>query len=122
MLMRSHVRLGRIFGVDIGLHYSWVVIAVMIALSLAGHFGATHPDWDGSVVWASAILTALLFFIALVAHELAHALVARAQGMPVRSITLFALGGVAQIEGEPADAKSEFRMAIVGPLASAVIG
>jgi Zn-dependent protease/CBS domain-containing protein len=120
--MRSHVKLGRIFGVEIGLHYSWILIALMIAVSLAERFGATHPDWDAAVVWASAILTALLFFMTLVAHELAHSLVARAQGLPVRSITLFALGGVAQIEGEPADAKSEFRMAIAGPLASVVIG
>jgi len=120
--MRSHIKLGRVFGVEIGLHYSWLIIAVMIATSLSGYFQATHPGWDTAVVWASAGLTALLFFMALVAHELAHALVAKAQGLPVRAITLFALGGVAQIEGEPANAKSEFRMAIVGPLASAVIG
>ncbi len=74
------------------------------------------------MVWASAALTALLFFTTLVAHELAHAVVAKSQGLQVRSITLFALGGVAQIEGEPATARHEFQMAIVGPLTSAVIG
>ena len=120
--MRSHIKLGRVFGVEIGLHYSWLVIGLMIVLSLADHFQFTHPEWDSAVVWASAGLTALLFFTTLVAHELAHALVAKRQGLTVRSITLFALGGVAQIEGEPATARHEFQMAIVGPLASAVIG
>ncbi|MGE5644324.1 MAG: M50 family metallopeptidase [Acidobacteriota bacterium] len=120
--MRSHVKLGRIFGIEIGLHYSWILIALMIAVSLADLFGSTHPDWGVPVVWASALLTALLFFVALVAHELSHSLVAKSQGLPVRSITLFALGGVAQIEGEPANAKAEFRMAIAGPIASAAIG
>lgn len=120
--MRSHIKLGRAFGVEIGLHYSWIVIGLMIVFSLADHFQSTHPDWDSAVVWASAGLTALLFFTTLVAHELAHAVVAKNQGLQVRSITLFALGGVAQIEGEPATARHEFQMAIVGPLASALIG
>jgi Zn-dependent protease len=120
--MRSHVRLGRVFGVEIGLHYSWVLIALLIAFTLAGHFEAMHPDWGAGVIWASSILTAVLFFVALTAHELSHALVARAHRLPVKSITLFALGGVAQIEKDPQDARTEFWMAIVGPIASAVIG
>jgi Zn-dependent protease len=120
--MRSHIKLGRVFGVEIGLHYSWIVIGVLIVFSLAEHFQFTHPEWDSAVVWASAALTALLFFTTLVMHELAHAVVANREGLPVRSITLFALGGVAQIEEEPATARQEFQMAIVGPLASAVIG
>lgn len=120
--MRSSIRLGKIFGVEIGLHYSWLLIAGLIATSLAGHFQSMHPEWSGGVVWASSALTALLFFAALVGHELSHALVARAEGLPVRSITLFALGGVAQIEREAETAKSEFWMAVVGPLASAAIG
>jgi len=120
--MRSHINLGRVFGIEIGLHYSWLLIAVMIAVSLASHFGATHPEWDPAAVWAAAVLTALLFFVTLLAHEMAHSLVARSRGLPVRSITLFALGGVAQIEKEPQDARTEFWMAIAGPLASVAIG
>ncbi|HEX8984165.1 MAG TPA: site-2 protease family protein [Bryobacteraceae bacterium] len=120
--MRTHIRLGQIFGIEIGLNYSWLIAGAMITFSLAGYFGRTHEGWTQEGVWASALLTALLFFAALVAHELSHALVARSQGIPVKAITLFALGGVAQIEGEPPDAGSEFRMAIVGPLASAAIG
>ena len=74
------------------------------------------------MVWITAIGTGLLFFAALLLHELAHSLVAKAHGMRVRSITLFALGGVSQIESDPPDAKTEFWMAIAGPLTSAGIG
>lgn len=120
--MEAQIKLGRVFGIEIGLHYSWLIIALLITLSLAGHFHAENADWGEGVIWALALLTAALFFAAIVAHELAHAMVARARGLPVRSITLFALGGVAQIEKEPDDAKTEFWMAIVGPGASIVIG
>ena len=120
--MEAQIKLGRIFGVEIGLHYSWLIIALLIAFSLAGHFGAAHPDWGRGVIWGMAIITAFLFFAAIVAHELSHAMVARRRGLPVRSITLFALGGVAQLEKEPEDAKTEFLVSIVGPIASAVIG
>ena len=102
--MEAQIKLGRIFGVEIGLHYSWLIIALLIAFSLAGHFGAAHPDWGRGVIWGMAVVTALLFFAAIVAHELSHALVARRRGLPVRSITLFALGGMAQLEKEPEDA------------------
>jgi Zn-dependent protease len=68
-----HLKLGRIFGVEIGLHYSWLIIVLLIAFSLAGHFGAAHPDWGRGVIWSMAIITALLFFAAVVAHELSHA-------------------------------------------------
>src|SRR5262249_12472142 len=69
-----------------------------------------------------ALITALLFFASIVAHELSHAAVANARGMPVKSITLFALGGVANVERESVDAKSEFWMSIVGPITSVVLG
>ena len=73
-------------------------------------------------MWASAIITGLLFFTALLLHELAHSLVAKARGMRVQAITLFALGGVSQIETNVPDAKTEFWMAIAGPITSAAIG
>jgi Zn-dependent protease len=120
--MEAQIKLGRVLGVEIGLHYSWLIIALLITLSLAGHFQVANPAWGRGVIWATAIVTGLLFFAAIVAHELSHAAVARARGLPVRSITLFALGGVAQIEREAADAKTEFWMGIVGPITSAVIG
>ncbi len=120
--MEAQIKLGRIFGIEIGLHYSWLIIALLIAFSLAGHFGSAHPNWGRGVIWGMAIVTAVLFFAAIVAHEMSHALVAIRRGIPVRSITLFALGGVAQLEKEPEDAKTEFLVSIAGPIASAVIG
>ena len=120
--MKAQIKLGRIFGVEIGLHYSWFLIALLITLSLAEQFRVNNPDWGVNLRWALAVFTAVLFFAAIIAHELSHALVAKARGLPVRSITLFALGGVAQIEKEPADAKTEFWMGIIGPITSLVIG
>jgi len=120
--MKAQIKLGRIFGVEIGLHYSWFLIALLITLSLAAQFRLNNPDWADSLRWGLAVFTAVLFFAAIVAHELSHALVAKARGLPVRSITLFALGGVAQIEKEAVDAKTEFWMGIVGPITSLGIG
>ena len=120
--MKAQVKLGRIAGISIGLHYSWFIIALLIALSLVQHFREVTPQWSSTVIWIAALVTSLLFFAALLLHELAHSLVAKTRGLRVRSITLFALGGVSQIETEASDAKSEFWIAIVGPLTSLVIG
>lgn len=120
--MKAQIKLGRIFGVEIGLHYSWLLIALLITFSLAGHFQENNPHWSDTLRWGVSIVTALLFFASIVVHELSHALVAKLRGLPVRSITLFALGGVAQIEKEAADAKTEFWMGIIGPITSFVIG
>jgi Zn-dependent protease/CBS domain-containing protein len=120
--MESQVRLGRVFGIEIGLHYSWFVIALLIIMSLVGQFRATQPQWGDWVIWISAVVTGLLFFSALVVHELSHALTARARGLPVGAITLFALGGVSRIEREPERPATEFLIGIVGPLTSAVVG
>lgn len=120
--MKAQIKLGRIFGVEIGLHYSWFLIALLITFSLAGHFQLNNPGWSDELRWGVSIVTALLFFASIVVHELSHALVAKLRGLPVRSITLFALGGVAQIEKEAADAKTEFWMGIIGPITSVVIG
>jgi Zn-dependent protease/CBS domain-containing protein len=120
--MKAQVRLGRIAGISIGLHYSWLLIAILIALSLAQHFRAVAPAWSSSIVWTAAVVTGLLFFATLLLHELAHSLLAKSRGLRVHAITLFALGGVSQIESEASDAKSEFSIAIAGPVTSVVIG
>ena len=91
-------------------------------MSLTNEFRSAHREWRGEVVLALAIATAILFFASLLLHELSHSLVAKANGIPVKEITLFALGGVSQIEKESASAKTEFWMAVVGPITSAVIG
>jgi Zn-dependent protease/predicted transcriptional regulator len=120
--MRPSLKLGRVLGIDIGVHYSWVIIAFLIVFSLAGQFRLANPQWTPQLIWALAGITALLFFASILIHELSHAAVAKSRGMSVQSITLFALGGVANIEKESTDAKSEFWMAIVGPITSVVIG
>jgi Zn-dependent protease/CBS domain-containing protein len=120
--MESQIKLGRVLGIELGLHYSWFLIALLITLSLAGQFQATQPDWGGAVIWVAALVTALLFFSALVLHELSHAVTARARGLPVGAITLFALGGVSRIEREPDRPATEFLIGIVGPLTSAMVG
>ncbi len=120
--MRSSIRLGRLFGIEVGLHYSWFIIALLITMSLGSQFQESHKEWGSNVIWALSILTALLFFVSVLAHESSHALVARTRGLTTKAIILFALGGVAQIEKEPEDAKTEFLVGIVGPFSSAVIG
>lgn len=120
--MRTHIRLGRVFGIEIGLHASWFLIALLIVFLLGSYFQAADPEWSPTVVWALAALTGLLFFVSLLLHELAHSLVAKSYGLGVRSITLFALGGVAQIESGSETARSEFWIAVVGPITSLAIG
>ena len=120
--MQSQIKLGSFFGIKIGLHYSWFLIALLIVFSLSSQFHATNPEWGDSVILTMAVATAILFFISLLLHEMAHSLVATSNNLPVKEITLFALGGVSQIEKNPLSAKVEFWMALVGPLTSAVIG
>ena len=120
--MKSQIKLGRIFGIQIGLHYSWFVIALLIVFSLSSQFRAINPQWGDGVITIMAVTTAILFFVSLLLHELAHSLVATSNNLPVKEITLFALGGVSQIEKNPTSAVVEFWMAFVGPLTSAVIG
>lgn len=121
-MLRGSVQIGRAAGIPINLHYSWFVIAALITFSLAGHFREVHSTWQPSLLWSVSVLTAILFFVTLLAHELSHALVARSRGLPVRSITLFALGGIASIEKGANTAKTEFLVAMVGPIVSVTIG
>jgi Zn-dependent protease/predicted transcriptional regulator len=120
--MHSNIKLGRISGIEIGLHYSWFIIAALIVFSLGEHFREVNPNWGTSQIWIAALLTAILFFVTLLLHELSHSLVAQARGLKVKAITLFALGGVSQIEDDATDAKTEFWVAIAGPIASLIIG
>src|SRR5687768_4610449 len=121
-MLRATITLGRIFGVEIGLHVSWFIIAGLLTTSLATHLYAVNADWPRALIWTAAAVAALAFFAALVLHELAHATVARARGVPVPSITLFAFGGFARMSRDTADAVTEFWMALAGPAASVAIG
>lgn len=120
--MEANIKIGRVFGIQLGLHYSWLIIAALVTLSLAGHFGSVNSEWGTGVIWGTALITGALFFAAIILHEMGHALVARARGLPVKSITLFALGGVAMIEQEAGDAATEFWMGIAGPIVSVLLG
>lgn len=120
--MQAQVKLGRVFGIRVGLHYSWFIIAFLIVFSLSEQFATVHREWSSGAVWGTAILTAVFFFVCIVLHELGHSVVAQSRGIRVPSIVLFALGGVSQMERESSDAKAEFWIAIAGPLVSLVIG
>ena len=119
--MQGHIKIGRVFGIQIGLHYSWLLIALLVTLSLAGYFSVVNSEWGAAVIWTTAVVTGILFFSSIILHELGHALVARMRGLPVSSITLFALGGVALIEKEADDAATEFWVGIAGPITSVLI-
>jgi Zn-dependent protease/predicted transcriptional regulator len=117
--MKNAWRVGRVFGIDIKIDSSWVVIFVLFSWFLAGsYFPKAHPHWTLALNWTMGLLTSLLFFGSVLVHELTHSLVAQKQGEEVKSITLFILGGVAQIKEEPNEPLKEFGMAIVGPLSS----
>lgn len=121
--MPGSIRIGRIAGIDIYIHISWVIIIVFLTWSLAtGWFSLLYPGWSTITYWVVSLIAALLLFVAVLVHELAHSLVARARGLPVKSITLFIFGGVSNIEQEPQSPGVEFQMAFVGPLASLLIG
>ncbi len=118
---RNH-RLIRIQGIDVEYDWSWFIILGLIALTLGQYFQATNAAWGQPTIWAAAAITAALFFACVVIHELAHSFMARAHGLPVHTIRLFIFGGVSELTKEPERAGSEFLIAIVGPLASVVIG
>jgi Zn-dependent protease len=120
--MRGAFSLGRIFGIQFRIHYSWFVIFVLITVSLSWqYFPYTYPEWSQPTYWLTGVATSLLFFTSVLAHELSHSLVGRANGIPVRSITLFLFGGVAHMTREATRHGAEFRMALAGPVASLVI-
>jgi Zn-dependent protease len=117
--MKSSFRLFRIAGIDIGIHFSWIFIFLLISWSLAqGFFPSYAPGWSTALYWIIGVVSALLLFVSVLIHELSHSLVAQARGIPVKSITLFLLGGVSNLEEEPEKPGVEFTMALAGPLSS----
>ena len=116
-------RIGSLFGIDICLDPSLLIIFVLIVYMLGTTvFPGWHPNWDSGTRWLVAIAAAVLFFASLLAHELAHALMSRRFGIGVRRITLFLFGGVAEMEDEPHEPRAEFLIAIVGPAMSLFLG
>lgn len=120
--MRDGIKIGRIFGIAIQIDPSWFLIFLLVTWNLSGSFLRTHPGWGVGANLALAVAGALLFFGSVLVHELAHSVVAIAQGIPVKNITLFLFGGVANIQREPPSPRAEFLITIVGPLASFLLG
>jgi Zn-dependent protease/CBS domain-containing protein len=121
--MPGSFRIGKIAGIDIDIHVSWIIILVLLMVSLAtGWFPQLYPGWSSATYWGVGLISALLLFVSVLLHELAHSLVARRRGLPVKNIILFIFGGVSNIEQEPRSPGVEFQVAIVGPLTSLLIG
>ena len=116
---RSTISLGRILGIPIGLDYSWFLIFGVLTWSLAtSYYPAEFRGWPVTQYWIMGTATAILMFGSVLLHELGHSVVALRYKIPVRSITLFVFGGVAQIGAEPPSAIAEFWIAIAGPVTS----
>lgn len=122
-MMQGGIRVGRILGIPVGLHPSWFLIFGLMTWSLAsGYFPAEFPTLPQALHWQLGVVTSLLFFGSVLLHELGHSVLAIRNQVPVRGITLFLFGGVAQIAREPRTAGAEFRIAIAGPLTSLGLG
>lgn len=121
--MFGSARIGRIAGIAVNVSASWLIIFALLAASLAlVTFPTAVPGLAGGAYWVAGIIGSILFFLSVLAHELAHSLVARARGLPVSGITLFIFGGVSNLEEEPRTAGGEFLISFVGPLTSLVLG
>ncbi len=120
-MRRTGIKIGRVFGIPIYLHLSWILIFGLISYSLVDEFGARYPQWSSRQLWSLGLLTSLLFFGSVLFHELSHSAVARHYRIPVASITLFFFGGIASITRDPERAGQEFLMAAAGPASSYVL-
>ena len=115
------IRLGKLLGITFQIDPTWFVVFTLITLSLTSRFAEEYPHWTTLTYWIVGIVTSILFFVSVVLHELAHSAVAISNGIPVRSITLFIFGGVAQISREANLPLTEFLVAAAGPAASIMI-
>lgn len=117
--MGSAFNLGKLFGIQFRLHYTWFIVFILVVVSLSvqyfpGQFTSENPV----VYWVIGVIASLLLFASVIAHELSHSLAARANGIPVSSITLFIFGGVSQITREARKANTELIIAAAGPVCS----
>ena len=110
--MNRAIFLGKLFGIQIRIHYTWFIIFFLLTFLLV------EPDYQSLFKWVVGICTSAVFFISVLAHELAHSLVGRANGIPVSDITLFIFGGMATMEKEATNPGAEIKMAAAGPICS----
>lgn len=120
-MFTQSIRLGKILGIPFGVNYSWFIIFILITLSLTTQFRHLHPGWTYAEHVSFGVVTSLLFFASVLLHELGHSVVALRYTIPVKSITLFVFGGVAQIGKEPEKPMHEFNIAIAGPIVSGAL-
>ncbi len=119
---RQSLYIGRILGIPIGLDYTWFLIFILVTALLAmSYFPQEFHGWPSYQYWLVGGVTSILFFACVLLHELGHSVVALRYKIPVRSITLFIFGGIAQIASEPPFALAEFWIALAGPLVNFVI-
>ncbi|RJQ54970.1 MAG: CBS domain-containing protein [Actinobacteria bacterium] len=117
------IRLGKILGIEIRLHFSWVIIFFLVGYSLSFfYYPTTYPRLSRSTHLGMGLVTTFFFFASILVHELSHSIVARRNGLPIRFITLFIFGGVSSISKEPDDANTEIKMAFAGPATSLLLG
>ncbi len=115
--------LGRVFGIPINAHYSWLPVFPFYAWTIAATILPSNaPGLSRAEYWLYGFLTSALLFASVLGHELAHAVMARAEGLGTGSITLYIFGGLATLKGQPASPTAEFKIAIVGPAASFLFG
>ena len=120
--MKKSIQVGRVYGISININYTWLIIFGLVVWTLTvGYFPYVTPNLPLSTYLIMAVISAALLFLSLLAHELAHSVVALRNNLPIRGITLFIFGGVAHMEKEPDDPKTEFKMAVAGPVCSLVI-
>ena len=113
------VQIVRVLGIPVFVHFSWFIVFGLIAWTLAtGYFPERYPNLPVTSYWAKGLLASLLFFVSILLHELGHSIVALRSGIAIRSITLFIFGGVARLEKDPPDGRTELRMAAAGPAVS----
>ncbi len=118
----KRLKLFKLFGFEVGVDLSWVIIAILIAWSLStGYFPFQYENLSTRTYWIMGIVGALGLFISIIAHEFSHSLAAKKFGLPMKGITLFIFGGVAEMTDEPPSPKAEFTMAIMGPVASVAL-
>ncbi len=122
MFNRHGISLGRILGIPLGVDYSWFLAFILITWTLAvSYYPGEFDNWPVAEYWLVAAATAIMLFVSVLLHELGHSVIAIRYKIPVRRITLFVFGGVAQIGAEPPSARAEFWIALAGPAVSLVL-
>jgi Zn-dependent protease len=123
IMFGKRIKLFKLFGFEVGIDMSWIFLAILIAWSLSvGLFPVQFKGLSTRTYWVMGIVGAIGLFFSIVFHEMCHSLVARRYGLPMKGITLFIFGGVAEMGDEPPSPRAEFMMAIVGPVSSIAIG